>query len=209
MDLSFINLLPMKKDRISNQEIQRLVAPNSPEFPKYVTQLLNLVNNNAQGTRPSVVGQMTELLTKSKARTVAEWRSYYDKEKPNGIAAATDKIKRKLVEMQSAMASITDEMVESWVEDLVYTKTFTGLRVQEVILCYLAEQMGNVEYKVATVEEESQGIDGWIKDRPIQVKPSTYRTSMARSSEAIKVPIVYYEKKKEGLFIEYPEDLLG
>lgn len=198
----------MKKDRISNQEIQRLVAPNSPEFPKYVTQLLNLVNNNAQGTRPSVVGQMTELLTKSKARTVAEWRSYYDKEKPNGIAAATDKIKRKLVEMQSAMASITDEMVESWVEDLVYTKTFTGLRVQEVILSYLAEQMGDVEYRVATVEEESQGIDGWIKGRPIQVKAITYRTSMARSSEEIKVPIVYYEKKKEGLFIEYPADLL-
>ncbi len=197
----------MKKDRISNQEIQRLVAPNSPEFPKYVTQLLNLVNNNAQGTRPSVVGQMTELLTKSKARTVAEWRSYYDKEKPNGIAAATDKIKRKLVEMQSAMASITDEMVESWVEDLVYTKTFTGLRVQEVILSYLAEQMGNVEYKVATAEEESQGIDGWIKDLPIQVKPSTYKP-MARLSEVIEVPIVYYEKKKEGLFIEYPEDLL-
>ena len=184
------------------------MAPNSPEFPKYVTQLLNLVNNNAQGTRPSVVGQMTELLTKSKARTVAEWRSYYDKEKPNGIAAATDKIKRKLVEMQSAMASITDEMVESWVEDLVYTKTFTGLRVQEVILSYLAEQMGDVEYRVATAEEESQGIDGWIKGRPIQVKAITYRTSMARSSEEIKVPIVYYEKKKEGLFIEYPEDLL-
>lgn len=198
----------MKKDRISNQEIQRLVAPNSPEFPKYVTQLLNLVNNNAQGTRPSVVGQMTELLTKSKARTVAEWRSYYDKEKPNGIAAATDKIKRKLVEMQSAMASITDEMVESWVEDLVYTKTFTGLRVQEVILSYLAEQMGDVEYRVATAKEESQGIDGWIKGCPIQVKAITYRTSMARSSEEIKVPIVYYEKKKEGLFIEYPEDLL-
>lgn len=199
----------MKKDRISNQEIQRLVAPNSPEFPKYVTQLLNLVNSNAQGTRPSVVGQMTELLTESGARTVAEWRSYYDREMPDGIAAATDKIKRKLVEMQSAMASITDEMVESWVEDLVYTKTFTGLRVQEVILCYLAEQMGNVEYKVATAEEEGRGIDGWINDRPIQVKPSTHMAAMARSSEVIEVPIVYYEKKKEGLFIEYPEDLLG
>ena len=31
---------------------------------------------------------------------------------------------------------------------------------------------------------------------------------MARLSEVIEVPIVYYEKKKEGLFIEYPEDLL-
>lgn len=197
----------MKKDRISNQEIQRLVAPNSPEFPKYVTQLLNLVNNNARGTRPEVVGQMTDLLAKSGARTVAEWRSYYDKKMPNGIATATDKIKRKLVEMKKVMASITDDMVKDWVEDLVYTKTFTGLRVQDVILSYLAQQMGDVEYRVATVEEESQGIDGWIKDRPIQVKPSTYKESKARYSEVIEVPIVYYEKK-DGLSIEYPEDLL-
>ncbi len=197
----------MKKDRISNQEIQRLVAPNSPEFPKYVTQLLNLVNNNARGTRPEVVGQMTDLLAKSGARTVAEWRSYYDKKMPNGIATATDKIKRKLVEMKKVMASITDDMVKDWVEDLVYTKTFIGLRVQDVILSYLAQQMGDVEYRVATAEEESQGIDGWIKDLPIQVKPSTYKP-MARLSEVIEVPIVYYEKKKEGLFIEYPEDLL-
>lgn len=197
----------MKRVQISNQEIQRLVAPDSPEFPKYVTQLLNLVNSNAQGTRPSVVGQMTELLTKSKARTVAEWRSYYDEKMPNGIAAATDKIKQMLVEMQSAMASITDDMVKDWVEDLVYIKTFTGLRVQDVILSYLAQQMGDVEYRVATAGEESQGIDGWIKDHPIQVKPSTYRESTASFSEVIKVPIVYYEKKG-GLFIEYPEDLL-
>lgn len=197
----------MKKDRISNQEIQRLVAPNSPEFPKYVAQLLNLVNNNARGTRPEVVGQMTDLLAKSGARTVAEWRSYYDKKMPNGIATATDKIKRKLVEMKKVMASITDDMVKDWVEDLVYTKTFIGLRVQDVILSYLAQQMGDVEYRVATVEEESQGIDGWIKDRPIQVKPSTYKESKARYSEVIEVPIVYYEKK-DGLSIEYPEDLL-
>ena len=197
----------MKKDRISNQEIQRLVAPNSPEFPKYVTQLLNLVNNNARGTRPEVVGQMTDLLAKSGARTVAEWRSYYDKKMPNGIATATDKIKRKLVEMKKVMASITDDMVKDWVEDLVYTKTFIGLRVQDVILSYLAQQMGDVEYRVATAEEESQGIDGWIKDRPIQVKPSTYKESKARYSEVIEVPIVYYEKK-DGLSIEYPEDLL-
>ena len=197
----------MKKDRIRNQEIQRLVAPNSPEFPKYVTQLLNLVNNNAQGTHSKVVGQMTDLLAESGARTVAEWRSYYDKKMPDGIAAATSKIRRKLVEMKKAMASITDDMVKDWVEDLVYTKTFTGLRVQDMSLSYLAQQMGDVEYRVATAEEESQGIDGWIKDRPIQVKPSTYKESMARYSEEIEVPIVYYEKK-DGLSIEYPEDLL-
>ena len=30
-------------------------------FPKYTTQLMNLANQTAQGTRPKVVGQMSEL----------------------------------------------------------------------------------------------------------------------------------------------------
>lgn len=198
----------MKKEQIRNHEIHRLSASGGYVFPKYVTQLLNLVNSNAQGTRPRVVGQMTELLEESGARTEAEWRSYYDEHMPNGIAAATSRIKQKLTEMRWAMNSITDEMVEAWVCDLVYTKTFTGLRVQEVILAYLAEKVG-ASYRIATVEEEAKGIDGWINDHPVQVKSITYKTAMMRSSEVINAPIVYYEKKREGVSIEYPDEILG
>lgn len=151
---------------------------------------------------------MTELLEESGARTEAEWRSYYDEHMPNGIAAATSRIKQKLTEMRRAMNSITDEMVEAWVCDLVYTKTFTGLRVQEVILAYLAEKVG-ASYRIATVEEEAKGIDGWINDHPVQVKSITYKTAMMRSSEVINAPIVYYEKKREGVSIEYPDEILG
>ncbi len=32
------------------------------EFPKYTTQLMNLANQNSQGTRPKVVGQMSDLI---------------------------------------------------------------------------------------------------------------------------------------------------
>ena len=41
-----------KKIKISNQEINALLDIDNVEFPKYVAQLLNLANHNAQGTRP-------------------------------------------------------------------------------------------------------------------------------------------------------------
>lgn len=31
-------------------------------FPKYTTQIINIANQNAGGTRPKVVGQMSELI---------------------------------------------------------------------------------------------------------------------------------------------------
>ena len=52
----------MKKFKISNDEVAELSNAPQYEFPKYVTQVINLVNSNAGGTRPKVVGQMSELV---------------------------------------------------------------------------------------------------------------------------------------------------
>lgn len=43
----------MKKN-ISNGEVESLSNAPSYAFPKYTTQIINLVNGNAQGTRPDV-----------------------------------------------------------------------------------------------------------------------------------------------------------
>ena len=51
------------KIKLTNEEIREYFDIESPEFPKYVTQILNLANRNAQGTRPKVVGQMSNLIT--------------------------------------------------------------------------------------------------------------------------------------------------
>ncbi len=48
--------------KIKTEEIRILMEIESPEFPKYATQLLNLANQNAQATRPKVVGQMSKLI---------------------------------------------------------------------------------------------------------------------------------------------------
>lgn len=39
------------------------------EFPRYTTQILNLANQDAQGTRPRVVGQLSELIKECPDKT--------------------------------------------------------------------------------------------------------------------------------------------
>ena len=103
--------------------------------------------------------------------------------------------------MKPAFNAITKEMVENWVKDLVYGKTYCGLKFQTAIISAIASQMGK-EWREANPEEEAQGIDGFIGDEPLQIKSSTYKLE-ALLSESIDVPIVYYDKKKDGISIEY------
>ena len=131
--------------RIKNEELVRELVGEIKDFPRYTTQLLNLANQNAQGTRPRVVGRL-------------------------------------------------------WVEDLVLEKTFIGLRFQEAILKKVAETRG-MPYRLASVTEEAQGIDGVIGDVPISIKPSTYKIKNALR-ETLKAKIIFYDKTKSGLEID-------
>jgi len=48
--------------KIKNGELIKEISGEAKQFPKYTTQLINLANQNAQGTRPKVVGQLSELI---------------------------------------------------------------------------------------------------------------------------------------------------
>ncbi|HII38851.1 TPA: MjaI family restriction endonuclease, partial [Candidatus Micrarchaeota archaeon] len=47
---------------LKNSELVAEISEEAKEFPKYTTQIINLANQNAQGTRPKVVGQLSELI---------------------------------------------------------------------------------------------------------------------------------------------------
>ena len=77
------------------EEREILKLPPKPELPKYASQLINLANIFSQGTRPKVVGQMSELIKefrKSGGRTFEDWKKWYLQKYPNTIDEATDKI---------------------------------------------------------------------------------------------------------------------
>lgn len=195
----------MKKLKISNNDIAELSNAPQYQFPKYVTQVINLVNSNAGGTRPKVVGQMSDLVKEFDGRTIDEWIEWYTQRYPDAVNDATEKIWIMYETMKGAFNAITKEMVENWVKDLVYGKTFCGLKFQTAIISAIANQLGK-SYREANPEEEAQGIDGFIGDKPLQIKSVTYKLE-ARLSETIDVPIIYYDKKKNGISIEYnPND---
>ncbi|MGQ9706438.1 MAG: MjaI family restriction endonuclease [bacterium] len=190
------------KVKISIREIRKYLDIETPEFKKYVSPLINLANQYAQGTRPKVVGQMSELIQKFEGRTLSEWEEWYLKKKPNAIKNATEKILQKLKELKNSLNKIDQTTVEQWVRDLVIVKTFAGLRFQEAIFKKGAEIKGT-DYRLAEPEEESKGIDGFIGDVPVSIKPHTYK--LKQLPENISIKIIYYEKLEDGVDIDYGE----
>lgn len=191
----------MKKLKLSNSDVEKLSNANKYPFPKYATQIINLLNSNAQGTRPAVVGQMSELIQEFQGKTLEEWIEWYSVKQPDAVKKATDKIFAMYQQMSEAFAAIDRPMIEAWVKDLVYNKTYCGLKFQSAVLAYLADRY-HKEWRLANIEEEAQGIDGIIGEIPVQIKSSTYKLE-ARLAENIQTPIVYYDKKKDGIIIEF------
>lgn len=191
--------------KTKNEEIRALLGIGSPEFPKYVTQILNLANQNAQATRPKVVGQMSELIKEFNGKTLAEWENWYLERYPEAIDRATEKILNMIENFKEAIGKIDEDMVRQWVWDLVIVKTFLGLRFQEAVLRKLSEEFG-LDYRLASPEEEKKGIDGYIGGVPVSLKPRSY-DSKKLLPEKIEDYVIYYEKKKDGPRIFIPEDL--
>ena len=71
---------------------------------------------------------------------------------------------------KETMGQIDRDLVERWVRDLVIVKTFIGMRFQEAILKKIAD-IKKCGFKIAKPEEESKGIDGYIDNIPVSIKP--------------------------------------
>lgn len=186
---------------IKNNRITEDVAGKTSEFPKYTTQIMNLANQNAQGTRPKVVGQMSELIEECPKGNYDNWIQWYSAKMPEGVDDATEKVFEMVQNLKSAIELIDKPLVRKWVQDLVLTKTFAGFCFQESILKTIAQRKWST-YRRSTPEEESQFIDGYIGDTPVSIKPITYKTKNMLH-ENINIKLIYYEKLKDGIKVEY------
>lgn len=188
--------------KMTNAEIKDYVGAESYAFPKYASQIMNWANLISQGTRAKVVGQMSELIQEFDGRSIKEWEEWYLQRHPTAIEEATEKVYSMVENFEEVILEIDKDMVRDWVRDLVVLKTYTGLKFQEAIMKRISEKLGE-EYTLASPAEEAKGIDGFIGSKPVSVKPHTYKAQSLTLSEEIAVSIIYYEKKKTGLVIEY------
>lgn len=190
---------------IKNEELLELNESSTPQFPKYTSQLINLANQNAQGTRPKVVEQLSELFQEYQKNTddisIDTWKKWYLSKYPKVIEDVTNRIYEQIQNLKNAITLIDRNMIQKWVEDLIITKTYNGLYIQKAILSKIAK-IKQKDFRLAKTEEEAIGIDGYIDNVPYSIKPDTYKT-MSRLSESIKVKIIYYTKTKSGIEIEF------
>ncbi len=193
----------MKIIKLTNEEIRKALEIPSPSFLKYVTQIINLANQNAQGTRPRVVGQLSDLIQEFSGKTVKEWEKWYLQKYPDAIKNAKEKILEMVKNIKDAINKIDENMVTEWVKDLVIVKTFLGLKFQEAILKKVSDIKG-LDYRLSDNVAESKGIDGYIGDIPVSIKPNTYQIKKSLM-ENIVVKIIYYNKVKDGIEVDYSE----
>jgi len=102
------------------------------------------------------------------------------------------RILQKLKDLKNSLNKIDRTMVEQWVRDLVVVKTFAGLRFQEAILKKGAD-IKRINSRLSEPHEERRGVDGFIGDIPVSIKPDTYKVKAALP-EQIDIKIVYYKK---------------
>lgn len=191
------------KIKLTNEQIRQALEIPSLSFPKYVSQLINIANQNAQGTRPRAVGQLTDLIQEFPGKTLDEWEQWYLQRYPNAINIAKEKIILMLEGFKDAMRKIDEDMIYEWARDLVIVQTFIGLQFQEAILKKGSEIKG-VGYKMSEKTDESQGIDGYLGNIPVSIKPDTYKLKKSLREE-ISAKIIYYKKIKNGIEVDYGE----
>ncbi|ELZ48783.1 hypothetical protein C465_09055 [Halorubrum distributum JCM 9100] len=146
------------------------------------------------------MGQMSEIIEEFRQEhpdgTFEDWVKYYKTEHDGDerLEEATETAYPMVEKMRDAFEEIDEEMTHDFLRDLVLFKTYEGFDIQEAILRKLGE-MYNEEVTRASAEDESKGIDGYVGDQPVQIKPTTYPDDL---QEGIEVPIVTYDENKSN-----------
>ena len=190
------------KINLKNEDIYGLFEIRTAEFPKYTTQIMNLANQNSQGTRPKVVGQLSDLIQIYDGDSFEDWVSWYNNKHPNAISNAVEKVYGMILNLKEAIKLIDKPLIEKWVKDLVVNKTYFGLRIQDIILKKVGKDTKKAT-RLATADEESQDIDGFIGKIPVQIKPESYKQKVLPND--IDIDIIFYEKKKTKIIFIVPD----
>jgi hypothetical protein len=106
-----------------------------------------------------------------------------------------------LSNFKDAIDRIDGNLIELWIKDLILAKTFSGLKFQRAILKKVAKYF-NMPYRYSSKEDESKGIDGYIGDVPISIKPDTYKTK-PNLTESLPKNIIFYSKKKNKIIVAF------
>ncbi len=117
----------------------------------------------------SRVGNMTNIVLNSKAKTIDEFRKEYLSKYGDMFRENQQKYLELIKKKHLDRRYFTDTFIKEYFERFVINNSFVGIKNQDIICKYLAKKY-NKTYRVATSDEDTAGIDAYIGDKPVQIK---------------------------------------
>ena len=184
---------------------------NRRVWPKYATQLLNVAGQNALCFKADKIGSMKEMwldfVATGATDTLENWESYWMSKKGDSVLQwSADKLYDK-AHNDMGIQWITPELCRDYIEEVIFNKTHFGMGGEANAIKVAAAYYETDDWRFSTAEEESQGIDGWIKGKPVQVKPadSFKKGHVHNGADTEKTLVITYEKKKQACYLHNPE----
>lgn len=188
---------------ISNKDQLRLNGFKSYSLPEYATSLIFFALNFTYGPHPKIVGDIAKLFPEFKQQTdnitMENWERWCIEKSPEAFDIVADSVFHCIDNLKRAILPIDRDAVFNLIKDFVISGTYRNLFVQRAVIAKIAE-MRQLDYRLATREEEAAGIDGFVGDQPYCVKPYTCKAEQKQKNSDIKP--IYYKKVKHGLRIE-------
>ena len=162
---------------------KRILRKRKIDYPVGLYNHIDTASRQKRATLPSKVGKVHEMFRGRKFRSLNEYKKIYSSKFPDAIGNAVEEILEdfKRLGIPSKKRREYKRYVKLFVEELVIGRSYRGLKIQEVILIKMANILKQ-DYRWGTNKEDSSGIDGFIGDIPVSVKPDTCQ-----------------QKKKEGV----------
>lgn len=198
--------------KLTANDFKGLIKRDRCDFPTNTKPILNIATQNSQATRPKVVGSVKEFFSEflkiNQGKSVDDWEKFYytHKQGQAKIRAATDRLHTYLNKMPVDYTVFTRDIAENYILDLVINKTHYGMSGEYHAVLATAKYF-DLPYRFSTAEEEKQGIDAWIGDHPVQVKPhdSVAKHHVRNVVDVEKTLVITYEAKADRCFIHNPE----
>lgn len=187
---------------------------NKNNYPKYLKPILNLIINISQINHKKNIGNIVQMfedavLENDGLLSRNEWKIYLKKNhapfKDENIELSVDKCNSLLLQIYCMIGEIlhngqSKDFIRDYINNLYFDGSYDGLSIQMQIINHLKEY--NYKVTQATSLEESQGIDVWIDNIPVQIKPKSYKFKDGQCNVKNTVFTIFYEKNINGFTLD-------
>lgn len=181
-----------------------LAMRESRQWRPYVSGFLNFANRMSQATRVKNLGSTSQLFrafrqSEGAVTSLHDWERFYTNQVVNedqqsgleAISTAGARLYAQVDRIRAELDQITPQECEDYVRDLVIDKSFIGHGIEEAVLRKIAEKTGRI-FTPSTLDDERRGIDGYLDDEPVSVKPASYRADENTHDTPLPAKVFYY-----------------